>query len=329
MKIFSIKKYFYLYGGKLFKKFKEKGSQIKKSLKSKKKKKTLKKTSKHFTKVDLIKGFKEIGLERGDVVMVHSSLSSIRFVKGGPKTVVEALLEVIGEEGTLVMPTNPMRGGVLKHCKSGDFVFDHKKSKAYTGAIPNALLKFKGIHRSIHPSHSVAAFGKFSKFVTETHHIGNRTCGKNSPWAKIIELNGKVFGLGITIAWTTQYHYLEDIMEDAFPVKVKVDETYKLKCKLENGDIIEVEVQPNDPKISKTRIEKNPFIRKYMEEIFDYLKILHHGEIGNAESWWFNLRDFIIYLRKLAEIGITIYSTEDYLKSNNLYPLELIEEYLK
>jgi aminoglycoside N3'-acetyltransferase len=40
----------------------------------------------------------------------------------------------------------------------------------------------------------------------------NKTYGKNSPWAKVIELNGKILGLGITIAWTTQYHHLEDIM---------------------------------------------------------------------------------------------------------------------
>jgi aminoglycoside 3-N-acetyltransferase len=51
---------------------------------------------------ELVNGVKELGLEKGDVVLVHSSFKSFGGVEGGPQTVIDALLEVLGEEGTLV-----------------------------------------------------------------------------------------------------------------------------------------------------------------------------------------------------------------------------------
>src|SRR5580693_4517545 len=58
-----------------------------------------------ITKEQLITDFKKIGLQQGDSVLVHSSLSKIGFVEGGAKTLVDALFETVGDEGTLLFPT--------------------------------------------------------------------------------------------------------------------------------------------------------------------------------------------------------------------------------
>ncbi len=55
-------------------------------------------------KKDLISGFEKIGLKKGDNVIVHTSLKSFGFVCGGPQIVIEALLETVGETGTILMP---------------------------------------------------------------------------------------------------------------------------------------------------------------------------------------------------------------------------------
>ncbi|MBA7555354.1 hypothetical protein ES705_48015 [subsurface metagenome] len=47
---------------------------------------------------ELVNGVKELGLEKGDVVLVHSSFKSFGGVEGGPQTVIDALLEVLGKE---------------------------------------------------------------------------------------------------------------------------------------------------------------------------------------------------------------------------------------
>ena len=54
---------------------------------------------------DIVNELKRMGLEKNDVVMVHTSLKSMGYVCGGAQTVIEALIEVVGEEGTIMMPT--------------------------------------------------------------------------------------------------------------------------------------------------------------------------------------------------------------------------------
>ena len=57
------------------------------------------------TQTDLVSGLGSLGLTSGDVVFVHSSLSSFGHVEGGAETVVQAFLEVLGPEGTLAGPS--------------------------------------------------------------------------------------------------------------------------------------------------------------------------------------------------------------------------------
>lgn len=61
---------------------------------------------KSITKEDIKKGLRALGLKRGDIVGVHSSLRSFGYVEGGADAVIDALLEVVGKEGTIAMPTH-------------------------------------------------------------------------------------------------------------------------------------------------------------------------------------------------------------------------------
>lgn len=58
------------------------------------------------TTASLINDFKRLGVQPEMVLLVHSSLSSLGWVCGGPVAVILALEEVLGPEGTLVMPTH-------------------------------------------------------------------------------------------------------------------------------------------------------------------------------------------------------------------------------
>ncbi len=310
-------------------KFKDFGYRLLKKSRSIINKIIVKKKSKHIKYSDIVTDLNEMGIKQRDILLVHSSLKNIGYVVGGPNTVINAILKVIGLEGTLVMPSYPLKGIMMgtmyKVCMMKNYIFDYKTTPTGTGAIPSAFLKIKGIFRSIHPTHSVSAIGKYAKEITEKHQFGNKTFGENSPWAKIIELNGKILGIGITLGPTTQYHYIEDIMGDEFPKKVKIDKIYNFECKIDENKYIDVKVQPLDPEVARTRIDikENSFIRDYFWEIYEKLGILHIGKIGEACSWWVNAKEFCDILIKLAKLGITIYSTEEELKSKNLYPLDI------
>lgn len=56
-------------------------------------------------KEDMITKLREVGLEKGDTVMVHTSLKRMGYVCVGAQTVIEALMDVVGESGTIMMPT--------------------------------------------------------------------------------------------------------------------------------------------------------------------------------------------------------------------------------
>ncbi len=58
-----------------------------------------------LTKEDLIEGFKSCGVSKGQAIFVHTSLKSLGFVVGGAEILIRALLEIVGEEGTLMMPS--------------------------------------------------------------------------------------------------------------------------------------------------------------------------------------------------------------------------------
>ena len=56
-------------------------------------------------KSDIMNALQKVGVKQGQTIMVHTSLSSLGFVCGGAQTVIEALLASVGEEGTIMMPS--------------------------------------------------------------------------------------------------------------------------------------------------------------------------------------------------------------------------------
>ena len=62
--------------------------------------------SKHpYTKDMLIYDFKQLGIKKGDCLLVHCSMSKLGWIIGREATLVQALIDTIGENGTIVMPS--------------------------------------------------------------------------------------------------------------------------------------------------------------------------------------------------------------------------------
>jgi len=141
-----------------------------------------------LTKDDYLSALRQVGLPRGAVVMVHSSLSQFGYVDGGAETVIEALLEAIGPEGTLVMPT-------LSCSWLGRRPFDPATTPCRVGAIPEAFRKRPGVLRSPHPTHSVAAFGPKAREIISDHVPEEPVFGPRSAYAKLYDLDAWILML--------------------------------------------------------------------------------------------------------------------------------------
>lgn len=279
--------------------------------------KALEATRQHVTAETLAEGLRDLGIRSGDVVFLHSSLKSLGFVEGGPRAVIDALCAVVGTEGTVIIPTYFLPGGTIHAtCHMADYVFDPVRCGSNLGALPAEFLKYPGVKRSIHPTHSVSAVGKLADFITDSHHLADSIFGTGSPWQRCIEVNGKVLGLGVSMGPITFYHTLEDKLGKAFPLPVRMAEQFQLPCRDWEGNSISVPVVPLDPAYMPRRID-NPErddLRTYFWNEFSRMGLIHTGVVGEAKSWYIESQAFYKHLECLAADGITIYATPEELQ---------------
>jgi len=138
-----------------------------------------------ISKQNLIKNFLEIGLNKGDVVLIRASLGAVGRITGGAQTFIDALLEVLGDEGTIVSLAFTSGSFLQKPKKEEAF---HRLKESYAGALPNEMIKRSDSFRSKHPLCSYVAIGKFAKEITEQH---GHSSPAYEPIRKIIEYQGK------------------------------------------------------------------------------------------------------------------------------------------
>lgn len=145
-----------------------------------------------YSKGDIIRDLKRIGLKKGDHVAVALSYSKIGHVVGGPKGVLDALLDVVGSEGTIMMNahTNIFIISELKR----NYMFNFKSTPVVTGYVPELLRLRDDSIRSKHPTMSVVAYGKYAKYLTDGH---DECSNPYLPFFKLSKINGKYLAIGL------------------------------------------------------------------------------------------------------------------------------------
>ena len=180
------------------------------------------KTKMALTKETLKKEFENLGLMSGDTVLVHSSMSSIGWVCGEERTVIEGLIDVLGSGGTLCMPAHsggnsdpadwmnppvPKEWFEVIYNNMPAFDPDINPTRGI-GRIAEQFRLYPGTKRSNHPQTSFCAMGKYADEITRGHVLTPQL-GPDTPLGKLYQLEAKVLLLGVGYDSCTSFHYGE------------------------------------------------------------------------------------------------------------------------
>jgi len=166
---------------------------------------------------------REIGVQEGDVLCVHCGIGQLGYVHGGSQTVIEALRNVLGDRGTLMMPVYtrdcadpaewqypPAPPHLIPTLRENAPAYDPVRTPSVNmGRVAELFRTYPGVIRSHHPISSVAVQGDRANDLIEQIKLDWRF-GPNSAYGRLVELNGKVLLLGaaynkMSLLHLTQY----------------------------------------------------------------------------------------------------------------------------
>lgn len=260
-----------------------------------------KKTGKSYSQAAIEADLKAAGIQEGDLVLVHSSLSRIGHLVDGPATFVNALLSVIGESGTLAMPTSPNNVFQLNYIQNTPY-FDVRHSPSKTGAITEYFRKLPGVLRSLHPTEPVSAIGSLAEYLTKDHFGEITPYSAKSPFYRVSEKKGKILYVGVTLDMAgTNLHTLEDAVDFKYPVYHP--HIFEIDIIDDNGMKHRVKTKVHNPVYSKKRQcdDLIPF--------FEREGALQKHVIGQAETLVVDAHSFLdVMIKGYHEKGITMYT---------------------
>ena len=157
-----------------------------------------------LTKLEIKEIFKNIGLKNTDTIMIHSGLRAIGEIEGNAEGLIEALKEYFNE-GLVILPTH-----TWAYMKEDNMVFHKNQTPSCVGALTNVAMKTPGFIRSMHPTHSVCAYGKDAKAYTDLDRYATTPVGPNNCFGELKNRNAKILFLGAPLSKNTFIHSIEE-----------------------------------------------------------------------------------------------------------------------
>ncbi|HEB79395.1 MAG TPA: AAC(3) family N-acetyltransferase [Rhodospirillales bacterium] len=183
-------------------------------------------TNRLITRADCLELCRRVGVRPGMSVMFHCSLRGLGYLVNGPFDLIDALVEAVGPDGTLLMPAHsgqltdpadwrnpPVPAEWVDVIRREMAPFDPAMTPIRgRGIVPEWFLRRDGARRSHHPLNSTAALGARAEFFTRDHPL-HAPEGPGSPCHKLYRAGGHVLLLGVGLATCTALHVAEHLAD--------------------------------------------------------------------------------------------------------------------
>lgn len=243
--------------------------------------------TKVLTRSSLAGDLRRLGLADGDAVMIHAAFRRVGTVLGGPDALVDAVLDVIGADGTLLsyqdweLSTDVWDddGRVLDALRDHVPPFDPATARPARdhGIVAATIGTRPGVRRSGNPGASVAAIGARAEEFTVAHSL-DFGYGENSPFARLVAAGGRVLMVGAPLDTMTLLHHAEHLAD--LPDKRRVHIEYPLATSTGTEWHI---VEEYDTSVPVVAGPPDDYFRLIVD---DYLATGagHHGNVGAAHT---------------------------------------------
>lgn len=182
-------------------------------------------SNKYIQKIDfgtIIGYLKENGIGEGSLLVVHSSYDVLECTGLSPDEIINKLLELVGQTGTLAMPVirkykgEPKTEDILSF-NTDDLVciYNVKKTVVTSGILPYLMMQRNDSIISHHPLNPMVAIGPLAEDMMKNNLYGDNPSphGQNSSWKFCLDHDAFVIGLGVDLE---HYNTISHVAEEAF-----------------------------------------------------------------------------------------------------------------
>lgn len=197
---------------------------------------------------------KTLGIRKGDWLIVSSSFGNLNG-DFSPRQAIEALQSIVTEEGLIMMPYYPPMNST--EWAEKDMVFDMLETKSGMGVLTNVFAQMPGVKKSIHPTKAVCYWG--GEIADNQHYNATTPFYWDSPYGELLKHDSKSLCLGLKNI--PIFHSFEDILSEPYN-KYYYPEKKKLKVRLSDRTVIEVETYVHNPAVIDRCIAAGDYVRK-------------------------------------------------------------------
>lgn len=213
-----------------------------------------------------------------DILMIHSSFNNmLPMYIGNLKKFLNKLVAYCDKNSiTLAMPAfffGAENFDPAKYYEENEFNVISTHSQM--GILTELFRHMPDVKRSIHPTHSVCAYGKLAEKITKDHHLADTSCGIGTPFGYMYEYRTKILGLGTKYYRTlTQIHLAEDILKENFPVTLKYEKIIPITCIDADGNKFIYSLPVNQSNYTRDASRVKKILTKKELKVWKYKGIL-------------------------------------------------------